>query len=235
MDTNSTMEFFGSLTKLEELKQLETNILHGTLVFDSISPFVGYYNNDPGDLSPIYVYIATDRTYSVFEVLRASKKLKDDLDSNIDVAKAFICYGDKLINAIRIRHINNYSIIKDIQQLLINSGINLLSSAGSFKNISAKITLNKNFSFKKLSEDICIDAEESNHSYFKIPKQLSFEEFTQLSKKVRNNWFESKFDAAVGCYITDQSVVDFIRIYCDKQEPEYLENLRNLYLRLIKP
>jgi len=86
MDTNSTFEVFGSLTKLEELKPLETNILSGTLVFDSISPFVGYYNDDPGDLSPIYVYIATDRTYSVFEVLRASQKLRKDLKSYLDVA-----------------------------------------------------------------------------------------------------------------------------------------------------
>lgn len=234
MDTNSTMEFFGSLTKLEELKPLETNILHGTLVFDSISPFVGYYDNDPGDLSPIYVYIATDRTYSVFEVLRATQILRDELNGSIDVAKAFICYGDKLINAIRIRHINDYSIVKDIQQSLINSGINLLSASVSTKNVLAKITLNKNFSFKMFTEDICIDAEESNHSYFKIPKQLSFEEFTELSKKVRNNWFESKFDAAIGCYITDQSVVDFIRIYSDKQEPGYLESLKNIFLKMIK-
>lgn len=234
MDTNSTSEFFGSLTKLEELKPLETNILSGTLVFDSISPFVGYYANDPGDLSPIYVYIATDRTYSVFEILRASQILRDELNKSIDVAKAFICYGDKLINAIRIRHIDNYSIVKDIQQSLKNSGINLLSASGSFKNLSAKITLNKNFSFKKFSEDICIDADESNHSYFKIPKQLSFEEFTELSKKVRNNWFESKFDAALGCYVTDQNVVDFVRIYCDNQEQEYLDNLKNIFLRMIK-
>lgn len=234
MDTNSTFEVFGSLIKLEELKPLETNILSGTLVFDSISPFVGYYNDDPGDLSPIYVYIATDRTYSVFEVLRASQKLRKDLKSDLDVAKAFICYGDKLTNAIRIRHIDNYLIVKDIQQSLIESGINLLSASVSSKKISAKITLNKNFRFKEFTENICIDADEKNHSYFEIPKQLSFEEFSKLSEKVRNNWFETKFDAATGCYITDQSVVDFIRIYSEKQNPEYIENLRNLYLRLIK-
>ncbi len=228
-----SLEVFGSLTKVEELTPIEENIIPGTLVFDSVSPFFGYYNDDPLDLSPIYIYIATERTYSVFEILRAFGKVKEELDIDFDVAKAFANFNDKMINVIRVRHIDDYEKVKDIQHSFFKNGIHLLPCSVHCKKVSATVTINKNFKIKKISDNIFIDSLEKNHFYFKLPVYLEFNDFIEISEKVRNNWFDNKFDAALGCYIRKQKVIDFARIYSENHEIDNLEKLRKLFLQKI--
>lgn len=232
MEKLNNLEMFGSIEKVEELSTINQNIIPGTLVFDSISPFWGYYNDEPQDSSPIYVYVALDRTYSVFEVIRALNKVNSELSVNtVDVAKAFIQIKDKMFNVLRVRHLDSYGKINEIQKAFVQHGIMPLVTSVHYEKVTAHISLNKMFFMKNINDEIYLDTTEENHAYFEIPRELTFDEFTEISKKVQNNWYDRKFDTALGSYLTDHRVVDFVRIYSENQEIDYLEKIRKLFLQ----
>lgn len=65
MKNQNYCEHFGTLEKLEEFTTLSENIIPGSLVFESLSPFWGYYNEDPHDYNPLYIYMAINQTHEV--------------------------------------------------------------------------------------------------------------------------------------------------------------------------
>ncbi len=227
-------EFFGSLVKKEELSSINQNIIPGSVVFESSSPFRAYYSDDVMDPSPIYIYIVTDKNYPVFDIIRAINHVKEKTGLDFDAAKALIVSTDKLYQVIRLRHFQHFGNISIIQKAFSDHGISLYMTSASVKDIQANVTVEKMFRLLPLSEGIWLDSDEPNHAYLKINRNLSFSEFVSVTMKVRNNWFESKFDAALGCFLEGQSVVDFVRVYTNKLELEYLVGIRNLYLEKIK-
>ena len=96
-------EVFGNLEKLEEFSTIHNNIIPGSLVFESLNPFWGYYHDDPHDSSPVYIYFAVEKNYPAFDVVRAFQHVKAESDFNFDAAKAFVRFNDRSYNVIRIR------------------------------------------------------------------------------------------------------------------------------------
>jgi len=59
---------------------------------------------------------------------------------------------------------------------------------------------------------------------------MRWEEFDDITNKVKYNWVESKFDAAKASFYYDGELHEVVRIYSDKIGPDYLKELRKLYL-----
>ncbi|MDA3878834.1 MAG: hypothetical protein PF436_00460 [Prolixibacteraceae bacterium] len=231
----SQCEFYGTLEKVEDFTILTQNIIPSTLVFESLSPFTGYHNETPHDYqNPLYLYMAVDKTYSVFEIARAFQEVRNELDFNLDAAKAFVKFSDKFYNVIRLRHLNGYGDIRIIQEAFERHGIKPLKSNLRQKDIHAHVTLKKIFCLEKVAKNLFIDRCEKNHAYIEIPRMMPFDQLIEVTQKVRNNWFESRFDAAMGYFLTTQKVFEIVRIYSDKLDIKYLEGLKQLYLQKIK-
>jgi pantothenate kinase-related protein Tda10 len=67
-----------------------------------------------------------------------------------------------------------------------------------------------------------------------LPKELNWDDFNALTNRVKYNWEESKFDAAVGAFMHNGQLHEFVRVYSNKLTKEYLEALRKLYLEKLK-
>ena len=91
--------------------------------------------------------------------------------------------------------------IKEIQEAFEGNGISMLMSSDKQNKVSVHVILKKVFCLQKMTDELFLDAHEANHAYFEIPKSLSFDQFAVLTQKVRYNWLESKFDAALGYYM----------------------------------
>jgi hypothetical protein len=232
MNSTNHCELFGTLEKLEQFNTLSKNIVAGSLVFESPSPFWGYYSDDPHDNQLLsYIYIAILPTYDVFDVSRASQKVRAELGVDLDAAKADIKFNDRYFNVIRLRHIGGYTNIKQIQESFSNNGITMLMATGNWQNVTAHVKLRKIFGVRELAEGIFIDVFEPNHAYLEIPSKLTFEEFTTVTQKVRNNWLNYKFDAALGAFLMEQKVEEVVRIYSEHLELETLLGIQKLYLQ----
>lgn len=234
MEQNKRFEVFGTLTKTETVFTIDNKILPGTLVFEALRPFPGYYSDSPTSAKPVYMYLALEEQYELEDILRASQKVQQEFDVRFDAGKGFLEVFDTKYNVLRVRHLKDYNLLEKLQQLFEQSGIRFLRKSKKYKDELVKIRIVKFFALEEIAENIYLDKREEYHAYLKIPRHLSAEEFDSLNKKVIYNWVESKFDAALGAFYYEGELHEVVRIYSDKICPEYLVDLRKLYLDKMK-
>ena len=76
MGNNKKMEVFVNLTKADTIVAIDDKILPGSLVFDSLNPFPGYYHDSPTNVRPIYIYMVLDHQYPLEEIIRATQNIE---------------------------------------------------------------------------------------------------------------------------------------------------------------
>jgi hypothetical protein len=223
-------EVFGMLEKSETLFSIEDKIIKGTKVFESLNPFPGYYSEFPYDVKPVYLYVGMKEDYSMFDISRAHKKIENENKLKFEVAKATIKMHDRFCHVLRLRHLDRYDQVKTIQEGFKKEGLKPLSFSGKRENEEAHITLTKLFCIEKITDNIYMDCSEDYHAYLIIPRKLSWKEFEEVSKQVKYNWDESKFDVAIGSLFIGRELVEMVRIYSKKLTKGYLKDLRHLFL-----
>ncbi len=224
-------EVYGNLGKRESLFVIHGKSLAGSLVFESLAPFPGYYDQQESDSKPVYLYVALDREYSVFDIERAKLAVKKTYDWRFEAAKGKIDIYDKHFDVVRLRHLDSFDQLIPIQKEFIKAGIGLKMNAGvNIKNEVGYIQLMKLFYIQKLAKGIYLDITEDYHAYLILPFKLSQEAFDKTTLKVKYNWESTGFDAAAGCFFIRGKLKEMVRIYSKDLTIEYLSELRKLYL-----
>jgi hypothetical protein len=227
-------EVFGTLEKLEELSVIKTNIINGSLVFESLAPFWDYYDESPSKANPLYIYIGMEQNYDVFEITRASEKIRTNLEIRMDAAKATLAFNDRFFHVIRLRHIKGYEQIREIQEQYSLCGIKPALVNGNWKNQVVKVQFRKIFYLSMMDDGIFFDNNEKHHYYIEVPKALSFDDFFEVTQKVKNNWIGHKFDAALGAYLYRSKVCEMVRIYSEMISLKDLKEIQKLFHHKMK-
>lgn len=128
----------------------------------------------------------------------------------------------------------DYNLLEKLQQSFTKNGILFLHKSKNYKDELVKIKIIKFFLLKEIADRIFLDKKEKNLAYLEIPRHLRWEEFEALTNKVKYNWVEGKFDAAMGAFYYKGEFHDLIRIYSNKIGPEYLQELQRLYVEKMK-
>jgi hypothetical protein len=230
MEYNKKMEVFSNLVKLEKLTILEDKITPGTLVFESLDPFPGYYSDFPDSKPPVYLYLALDKPYRLEEILRATQKIQPDFEEHFDAGKGIATIVNEEIPVIRLRHFGNYDIVVPLQEAYNEAGIGFLKRTKKQSEYEALVRIVKMLYLKQVEPNIFIDLKEDFHGYILIPRYLTWRQFEKITKQVRYNWFGSKFDAAYGSFYYETRLYEFVRIYSNKLDTDYLQDIRSLYL-----
>jgi dsRNA-specific ribonuclease len=118
--------------------------------------------------------------------------------------------------------------------MFVKNGIRFLYKSKKYKDELVKIKIVKFFSLEEIAKNIFLDKHEKYHAYFRIPRHLTWEEFDNITNKVKYNWVESTFDAAMGAFYYDGELHDVVRVYSNKIGPEYLDELQKMYLDKMK-
>jgi hypothetical protein len=235
MEQNKQFEVFGTLTKTETVFTIDQKIIPGTLVFEALKPFPGYYSDSPtGGAKPVYMYLALEEQYELEDILRASQKVQREFDIRFDAGKGFLQIYDTKYNVMRVRHLKDYNLLEKLQRSFTENGIRFLMKSKKYKDELVRIRIIKFFSLEEIAEKIYLDKREKKHAYIEIPRYLTWEEFDAINNKVKYNWVESKFDAAKASFYYEGELHEVVRIYSDKIGPEYLQELRKLYLEKMK-
>jgi len=235
MGKNRIDEVYGMIGKSESLFVVKGKSLPGSLVFESLAPFPGYYNQQENDVKPVYLYLALDHEYSVFDIERANIKIKKKFKCCVEVAKGKIELFDKHFDVARLRHLDSFEQLTPIQNEFVKAGIKFkMNTLMHVKNENGFIRLMKIFNIRKLGKGIYLDTSEDYHAYLVIPRRLSQKEFEETTLKVKYNWELTGFDAAAGCFFIRGKLKEMVRIYSKNLTIEYLEELRKLYLLKMK-
>lgn len=234
MEHNKRFEVFGTLFKTETVFTIDHKNLPGTLVFEALKPFPGYYDDFPQSAKPVYLYLALREQYPLVEILRASQIIQANFQSPFDAGMGFMHVFDEKCNVLRIRHLNNYDLLEKLQRSFEEQEIFFLRKTKKLKDVLVKVRIVKFFSLEEMDKHIFLDKREENHAYLEIPHYLSWDDFETVTNKVKYNWMGSKFDAAKGALYYDGALHEVVRIYSDQLATENLKEIYKLYLEKIK-
>lgn len=234
MEQRKEIEVFGTLTKTEKVFTIDKKVTNGSLVFEALEPFPGYYHETPFDTKPVYLYLALEENYPLEDVIRISQKIQPEFGKRFDAGKGFIQVINEKYNVLRLRHLNDYNAVEQLQQAFADNGIKPLHKQKKNFEAEAYIKIVKFLTLEPLADGIWLDKREDYHGYIELPKKLSWEEFRELSLSVKYNWMGSKFDAAKGAFYYQRTLHEFVRIYSNKIDTEYLQELQKLYLEKMK-
>lgn len=223
------MEVFVNLTKKDMVVTVEEKILPGSLVFESLNPFPGYYHNLPTDPGSLYIYLVLEKQYPLEEVLRATQAIEKKYDWNFDAGKAYMLIGSTFLNAIRIKHLPSLDLLVKIQEAYIAQGINFLMKKKLKGKLEANVKIVKFLELEKLAEGIYLNVQDPTFAYVEVPKYLDSEEFTKVSMDVKYNWEGHEFDAASASFYIDGLLYEAVRVFSDKMDIKYLSDIKKLY------
>jgi hypothetical protein len=226
--TKTEFETMGVLLKEETLQTVEHYVMQNTLVLESLEPFPGYHGeNMPKDPKPDSLFLITDKPYPVENLFRISQRLCGYQDMTLDACTADIFIYNTNLQSIRIKGLNNYTLISEIQGCYIDKGIRFMK----IRNIKAPglIKVNKVFSFERVAEHIFKDLDDEMTFYLRIPYHFNWNLFKKATHNIKNNMDNSNFDCAFG-FVYLKYLMEFVRVYIKNPEISRLQLIREKYL-----
>jgi hypothetical protein len=231
LNTNTMLEIYGTVAKEENVKTVEHYILPNTFVVQNLEPYPGYHGeNLPTDAAPDTFFMITSENHSPEKIFRISHNIRSLTGYTFDGSTASLCIENEVFPAIRIRDLNSYELLQEIQKYYFDEGIHFQKKRHI--NELAFIELKKIFQIEKINEHILKDKDGATH-YLNVESQLSWSRFKAVTHWVKNNLDDRNFDAAL-IVMYGKEVYDLVRVYSKNITPEQLENIRIKYLEAIK-
>lgn len=232
MKLQETIETLGRIIKVETLSSIDYNILPNTLVMENSEPFPGYFGHDiPKDSVPRSIFIITDKKYNRVTLSRIIGELKKETGFACDATTGFIRIYTKKYHCIRLNGLSCFDHIARIQALLKDSGIKFAKSKKIHE--SGRIVLNKYFKIIEVDDGLFKNLVQTEQYFIMIPRKLKWNQFYDITMKIKHNIDNKIFDAAIGYMYRENMIMDFIRIYDKDQSPERMKKIRDMYLHEI--
>jgi hypothetical protein len=229
MGNNKKMEVFVNLTKGDTVVAIDEKVLPGSLVFDSLNPFPGYYHETPTSPRPIYIYLVLANQYPLEEILRATQNIEKEYKWNFDAGKGYMSIGSTFLNVIRLRHLPELDMVVKIQEAYEKQGIHFLMNKKLKGKLDANVKIVKFLNLEIIGEGIYINSDDPTFAYIEIPKYLHPAAFIKVTMDVKYNWDGHEYDAASASFYKDGKLYEVVRIRSDKMDVDYLDKIKKLY------
>lgn len=219
------LETFGGLIKEENLRTVDDGIIPNTLVLENKDPFPGYYGAVPSDKVPDSFFLVMTKKESTEKILRLTHIIRKNSNIDFEGSPGRICIYNDTYYSIRIRGLDDFSRLEEIQSYYRDNGIEYMKKKKIDAN--AVIQIKKIFEVEEIEDNILKDAVRDMY-YLKINKQLTWSHFRTISGQVKNNLKNTSFDAALAV-IYGSEVLDLIRIYGKDLDIDYLHKIHVKY------
>jgi hypothetical protein len=225
---NEIATYFGILEKSETLRPMPVG---DSFVYESQSPFFGYYDDYPGKHNDItYVYMLINCPLSFVELHGILLKAMNNLPFPVDMAFANLHIFDVNHCAIRARGFDNIALIPQIKEELVKLGVVFASLKGK-SEAKSLTSVSKYFFVEKIEEGVWIDQKVKNHGYIMLPGKVDSKYFNEVVEKANNNWQGHSFNAAQATLSGPDVSINAVRIYSTHVGSEgYLADLKRVFL-----
>ncbi len=229
---NRIIETMGYITKVEKLDTLNNNILENTLVLEEVEPFPGYHGaNLPTGYNPSAVYLILRKKTSTVSIMRLTQHIHKYFKPGFDGTAAQISINNDLLHCIRLRNLDDYASISEIQNCYMHEGLSYMKK----RKIQGDgvIEIKKHFELEKMEDGIFKDLEDPLMYYLQIPAHLNWSVFFEITTSIKHNLDDLSFDAALGA-IYLKEIAEVVRIFAGGMGLEDLRMIRERYVEELR-
>jgi hypothetical protein len=223
--------YFTRITKEEHISNLDHDIIPNTFVLEMNQPFPAYYGGQflTSKSKPGSLLLVLKEEADFEDFFRAVKSIQSYCKHSFDAALAKIYVYNMEYSAVRLRHLDAFTDIKEIQSGFMNEGFEMLKPREL--NTKALIKISKFTSLVDKGDGIFLDADNEHFSYFQVPFKINWKQFEKSTNHVRRNIDSATYDVAKGVFYTKDGMIDFVRVYTEKITPEELKAIQAKYLQ----
>ncbi len=226
-------ETYSIITKSERVSSLSHGVINNTFALEITIPLPGYYGAEylisqdkPGDILLIL------KDFMPFETFyRTLRKIKKFSNLNLDVAPADVTIGNTTFPAIRLRGLDNYDDIQDIQGYFTDEKIVFAKYRKA--NEIAMIRVKKFLSLTEISEGIFNDDNQKDYKYFSVESIVTWKVFEKIAQRIRHNFPNKNFDVALGVLFRTGDMIDVVRIYSNQMSLDELKEIKRMFVKAL--
>jgi len=230
----SKREIIGKLTRQENINPIERNKISNTMVIHIPSPLATYYTRFSQINKPNAVLLITKKPVSFEHILRATSKINKKNALELGGAKCEITIGRKKYSGIRLKGINQFSEIENIQRYFEQEGFEFTKNVKIKKDTDSLIRVNKFFELEKVEDGIYHSPNNKDRYYIEIPKHIHWNEFREVTFDIKNNVSVSGYDVAKGIFYEKDGITEMIRIIKPNITLDMVKELKNKYFDRLK-
>ncbi len=229
----------GYIIKKESLSTYQTEMNLRQLVLEDMHPYPGYYEffNIPRneiELVPrnLFAVLSTFKHICEDDIIRMTQHVKQRIpDLEFDAVLGHITLFNQLRTVIRIKTAD-LSRVGEVLEAYEAEGISF-DKHREIKEFKTIIRIRKFLEMEEIETDIYKDLEQENAYYIKLPQEVPWDQFEEITKVIKTNFEYKSFDAAVGLIYIKQGIVDLLRIFDIDADIEKLRILKDRYEREI--
>ena len=223
---------FGCIYKKEFLTTVEKNILPGSFVLKIWRPFHGLQDKIPLRNIPDFYFMVMKEDYPLGDIIVASEKIKLKSDQLFDAVEGNIYVAGATHPVIRIKLFDKILLMKDIQNLFTEYGFEISMNRVLIKERGV-IKLKKYFSLEEVGKGIYFDRKTPELAYFRLPRQVEWDLFEEITKRIKVNVALGDFDTAIGAFHMGEKSEYIIRVLKLQRSIDSIVLIKQDYLTYI--
>ncbi len=223
---------YGCIYKKEFLTTVEKNILPGSFVLKIWRPFHGLQDKMPLRNMPDFYFMVMEEDYPLDAIIRASDKIRLKPDRCFDAVEGNIYVSGLTHPVIRIKISEKGCLIKDIQNLFTDHGFEMSMNRVLIKERGV-IKLKKYFSLEEVGKGIYFDRKTPELAYFRLPHQIEWDLFKEITRRISINVALGEFDTALGAFHIGEKTEYIIRVLKLQRSLDSIELIKQDYLNYI--
>ncbi len=226
----NSRELIGKITIQENISPIERNKIKNTFVIHVPNPLASYYSRFTEVNRPNSIVFITKNPVSFEKILRTTKKINIEKKINISGAKCEVKLGRKKYGGIRIKGIDRYTNIENIQNAFKNEDFEFSKSVRLSKGTDSIVRINKFFHLVKIEEGLYQSPNNKDRYYIEIPHDLSWDKFRDLTFDIKNNVSVTNYDIAKGIFYENEGITDVLRVVKPNITLDMVKEIQQKYL-----
>ena len=226
----ATKELIGKIIIQENIDTVNENKIPKTFVINVPDPYKNYYGRFTEVEKPNSIIFVTKTPNAFEKILRVTRNIKKKHHLKIDGAKCELTIGNRKLNGVRVKGINRYHEIVDIQQYYKDEGYDFAPSE-KFTDTEALIRINRFLKIEKLEKGIFKSKNDGDDVYYiQVPKYMTWDDFKRITYEVKHNISDSSYDIAKGIMYTRGGITEILRVVKPKATIELLKTIQQKYI-----
>ena len=229
----ATKELIGKIIIQEKIDTIDENKIPGTFVINVPDPYKNYYGRVTEIVKPVSIIFVTKTPNSFEKILRVTKKINEKYHLNLDGAKCEVTMNSRKLDGVRVKGINRFHEIGQIQQYYKDEGYDFAKSE-KFKSTEVLIRINRFFNVDEVEKGIYHSHDEDEVYYIEVPRYMTWEEFKKLTQEIKHNIADANYDIAKGIFYVNHGITEILRVVKPKASLELLKTIQKKYIEKLE-